>query len=252
MKTTLIMGGGLGNQMYQYAFVMALRNKGHVVTVDTSIFERSKAHYGYELEKVFQLKEPVKCNKGTHLLFLRGLYRLHPTSLTYIDGGGYHPEMLVSPKRYLYGYWQDSRYFSDIKEDILKVFSFADIDHLNMSVASEMATCDSVSIHVRRGDYAIFGMPLLGLDYYRKGVAAIKAQIENPKFFIFSDDEEEAKSIADDLGVVYELINWNKGEDSYKDMFLMSKCKHNIIANSTFSWWAGYLNSNSEKLIIAP
>lgn len=128
MKISVVFGGGLGNQMFQYAFVLALRSRGHCVTIDTSIYNRFKPHNGYELDSVFNINEFTTCKKGMHLLYIRTLYYLNPTSIVFIDGGGYHPMILESPKRYLYGYWQDERYFADIKKVICDVFKFNNID----------------------------------------------------------------------------------------------------------------------------
>lgn len=251
MKTTVVFGGGLGNQMFQYAFVLALRNKGHRVEVDTSIYNRYHSHNGYELEKVFGIKEPIICKNGSHLLMIRALYRLNLSPLVFIDGGGYHPEMLIAPKRFLYGYWQDKRYFSEIENHICQVFTFKNIDEFNLSMAKEMKKCHSVSIHIRRGDYKQFGMPLLGVDYYRKAVETIKGYVQTPVFYLFSDDTDEAVAIANQLDINFKVITHNSEEDSYKDMFLMTQCSHNIIANSSFSWWGAYLNQNPEKIVIS-
>lgn len=252
MKISVVFGGGLGNQMFQYAFVLALRSRGHCVTIDTSIYNRFKPHNGYELDSVFNINEFTTCKKGMHLLYIRTLYYLNPTSIVFIDGGGYHPMILESPKRYLYGYWQDERYFADIKKVICDVFKFNNIDNKNLSMAAEMRNCSSVSIHIRRGDYAAFGMTLLGEDYYKRAINSIKKRVKSPYFYLFSDDKEEAIKIVEQLGIDYKLVSQNIGKESYKDMFLMSQCRHNIIANSSFSWWGGYLNQNPDKILIYP
>ena len=118
-----------------------------------------------------------------------------------------------------------------------------------------MEEVDSVSLHIRRGDYLLpenrelFG-GICTLDYYRRAIDYILDKVKNPFFFIFSNDivwVKENMNISNSL-----FITWNSGKDSWQDMFLMSKCKHNIIANSTFSWWGAWLNKNPQKIVISP
>ena len=112
-----------------------------------------------------------------------------------------------------------------------------------------------ISIHVRRDDYLSskyvsgFG-GICTIEYYNKAVERIKEEVIDPVFYIFSDDINWCReNLKLEQGV---FIDWNTGKESWQDMFLMSQCKHNIIANSSFSWWGAWLNSNSEKIVIAP
>ena len=110
---------------------------------------------------------------------------------------------------------------------------------------------NSVSLHIRRGDYLDNDINCsLGLPYYNEAIKFINTNISNPSYFVFSDDIEWAKENIKQEQM--EFIGWNKGGNSYIDMQLMSSCKHNIIANSSFSWWAAWLNSNPDKKIAAP
>jgi len=117
-----------------------------------------------------------------------------------------------------------------------------------------MQQCESVAIHVRRGDYtsnaysASFGT--LADSYYKTAIERINAGAQQPVFFVFSDDIEWCRNNLQLHNAIF--IEHNKGVDSYKDLVLMSHCRHNIIANSTFSWWGAWLNQNPQKIIIAP
>lgn len=248
----MIVLGGLGNQMFQYAFVLALREQGKQVQMDTSMYNLIVMHNGYELDRVFGIKEKTVCKQGIHLYLLRALNRLKPASIATFDNFIYNEEALFNPKNFIWGFWQDERYFKKVDIQVRNVFSFKDIDNINMNIAHEMGNINSVAMHIRRGDYSEYGMSLVDENYYRNAVKIISELVPNPEFFIFSDDEKEAERIGRTLGVSYRMMNHNKGLESYKDIYLMSKCKHNIIANSSFSWWGAWLNNNPNKQVIAP
>ena len=248
----IIFAGGLGNQMFEYAFVLALRKSKYHVIIDTSYYDLIKMHNGYELDRVFGIKERLIHKKGLHILWLRLLNRIKPKFIYMTDSLSYNPQYIIAPKKYIWGYWQDEQYFKDNETAIRNVFVFKDIDKHNLSIAQEMKNCNSVSLHIRRGDYASFGMSIMGVGYYHLAVEYMKEKIEEPVFYVFSDDKEEAETIAKKLCIKYKLITHNKEQDSFKDMFLMSQCKHNVIANSSFSWWGAWLNQSDDKVCIAP
>lgn len=252
MASNMVVLGGLGNQMFQYAFALALRDQGKIVKLDTSIYNFLKMHNGYELDRVFGIKEDVVCKGGFHLLILRILIRFKPTWFATFDNHRYNKKTLQTPKHFICGYWQDERYFNKVANKVREVFSFHDIDANNTNLAKEMNSTNSVAMHVRRGDYIEYGMHIIDEKYYRNAVEIVRERLDNPIFYIFSDDEKEAERIGKSIGVKFKVININKGGDSYKDIFLMSQCKHNIIANSSFSWWGAWLNDNVEKIVVAP
>lgn len=248
----VIFTGGLGNQMFQYAFLLALRKRGYQVQEDISYYDFFKMHNGYELERVFGIEELPINKQGLHILWLRVLNKFRPKSLYMFDSYQYDIKVVELPKRYLFGYWQDEKYFMDIEEQVRNTFKFHGIDEKNRNLAREMQECESVSLHIRRGDYAQFGMSIIGEEYYRKAVAKLCETVKQPVFYIFSDDTEEAEKMAKNMNLNYKIVSYNRGVESYKDMFLMSQCKHNILANSSFSWWGAWLNVNSQKIVIAP
>lgn len=252
MNHKMIILGGLGNQMFQYAFVIALRELGKKVELDTSMYNFMVMHNGYELERVFGIKEETVCKKGFHLYFLRALNRFKPNNIATFDKFVFDVDALFHTKHYIWGFWQDERYFEKVDIQVRNIFSFKDVDNFNMTIAHEMKMKNSVAMHIRRGDYAEFGMSLIDESYYRNAVRIINEIVPNPEFFLFSDDEKEAERIGQGLGLSYRMMNHNKGLESYKDIYLMSQCKHNIIANSSFSWWGAWLNNNPNKHVIAP
>ena len=252
MKRICIITGGLGNQMFEYAYVMALRERGIEVILDISYYDFFKMHNGYELGRVFGIKEDTVSSQGVHMLWLRLLNRFRPSSLYTYDDLQFNGDALINPKKYIFGYWLDEKYFTSISSQVRKIFQFEGIDGYNLQLAEQMHNIESVSLHVRRGDYSEFGINLVGEEYYQKAINRIKEMLSNPVYYIFSDDVEVAENIAKKLNIEYVMVTHNQNQDSYKDMYLMSQCKHNIIANSSFSWWGAWLGNNVNKITIAP
>ncbi|MFD2598098.1 alpha-1,2-fucosyltransferase [Sphingobacterium corticis] len=257
--------GGLGNQMFQYAFFLALKDQGHNVKVDVDDFSRYELHNGLELETVFKISlNKVKESERRLLikskrdsLFLRLQRRLMKSRKSFVQEQplfSFQPHHLTNPGfAYYWGYWQHEDYFSHIKTTVREVFNFPPLKgKRNKILYQTIKNSNSVGVHVRRGDY--LKDPLLGnvcdLDYFTRGVNYLRSQIANPVFFFFSDDSEWCKNHFDGLNVHF--IDWNLGGNSYIDMQLMSNCQHQVISNSSFSWWAAWLNSNEEKIVIAP
>jgi hypothetical protein len=158
---------------------------------------------------------------------------------------------------YLYGYWQSEKYFQSIKSIIRSDFQFLNaLDSRNALLAKEIQNTLSVSVHIRRGDYLSNYrtskiMHICEPDYYQRAITHLSTQLNKPKFYIFSDDIAWVK---DRLSVPADtkFIEHNIGKESYRDMQLMSLCKHNITANSSFSWWGAWLNDNPNKLVVMP
>ena len=120
-------------------------------------------------------------------------------------------------------------------------------------MSKELENVESVSIHIRCGDYFSHSRYCVCNDsYYKEAIQKISSYVKAPYFYVFSDDKEWSRNFMSKLGVPFKLVSWNNGLMSYQDMFLMSKCKHNIIANSTFSWWGAWLNNTPHKVVIAP
>ena len=258
--------GGLGNQMFQYAFYRSLKEKYNNVKADITDFYGYRLHNGFILEDIFnvevdkanfyeilQLREENR--KGMLYKIKRKIFGIKSTHIKQKN----FSFSLLSKKNDLYldGYWGSKKYFKDIKNIIRKEFTMRfEPDEQNQVMINKIAGCDSVSIHFRRGDYVndknankLFNT--LTMDYYNSAVKKISKSIKNPSLFIFSDDPEwTQKNIKFSCPTTY--VNINCADKNYEDLRLMSLCKHNIIANSTFSWWAAWLNNNLGKIVVAP
>jgi len=252
MYQQILVRGGIGNQMYQYAFLLFMRNHGHDIKLNTSMYNITKMHNGYELNRVFGINELVKSYKGPALTLLRSLIKY---GLLVKNENFEHIFDVISCKKPIFdGYWQSYKYFDSISQDVRLAFQFKDIDERCKSLSREMLSRNSVSLHIRRGDYLTVNgySGICTEQYYFKAIQYIQQHVNNPHFFVFSDDKEWCSSHLDKWNINYQLVNFNEGPNSYQDMFLMSKCRHNIIANSSFSWWGAWLNDNTDKIIIAP
>jgi len=262
--------GGLGNQMFQYSFGKALGLKyDHIVKFDLSFFENSKKRKFeldlFDLNLTIASKEEIfyhnykknlisrLINKNFDRFFpLNFRLKIKEKSLVF-DKRIYNHRYKKNKRYYFEGYWQNINYFQEFEKEIKKDFIFkyplnAKSEQLKKIIISK----ESISIHIRRGDY--LNDPLLNsldISYYKNAVELILSKIPNASFFIFSDDINWAK---DNLKFNNEMlfIDFNIGKDSWQDLALMSLCKHNIIANSSFSWQAAWLNNNPDKIVIAP
>lgn len=262
--------GGLGNQMFQYAVgrYLAMKNK-NTLKLDISGFRDYKLR-NYDLGH-FNIRENIATSKdlsgvifpSDRFIHKIGKYLKIKTAnvqqIRYIkeQKSDFHPEILtLRDNIYLDGYWQSEKYFSDIQDVIRKEFTVKNKpDPINESYLGEIVDCESVSVHIRRGDYVsnpttnqVHGF--LGLEYYQRAMNAMLEKIGNPHFFVFSDDPEWAeRNIKANAPITYVKHN---GTKSYEDLRLMSTCKHHIIANSSFSWWGAWLSPDKEKFVIAP
>ena len=260
--------GGLGNQMFQYAAAKAVSLERKVdFCID---FDCPYKHikYKYELDKF-----NINPNFATfrQLLFSKPKRKL--IKRVYILLGNNIDAKLVREKKdftydssifscanysYLSGFWQTEKYFLKYEDIIRNDFSFrVEADEVNREIILEMKQCNAVSVHVRRGDYVNFADTngvhgVCSPEYYRKAIDIITDKVSEPHFYFFSDDIKwvEENLRFGDIKATY--IGHNIGANSYEDMRLMSHCSHNIIANSTFSWWGAWLNSNPQKIVIAP
>lgn len=147
-----------------------------------------------------------------------------------------------------------------ISDMIKEAFRFPEIeDAKNRQLLAQLKACESVAIHARRGDMLSVNGRYYRSGYFRRAVNHIKKNVDNPVFFFFCDPGsiEWCKENGRTFGLNYKkdkvfFVDWNSGEESYRDMQLMSYCKHNIITNSSFGWWGAFLNVNPRKITIAP
>ncbi|MDH6309842.1 hypothetical protein M2451_002213 [Dysgonomonas sp. PFB1-18] len=265
---TLLLSGGLGNQMFQYAAAKALAKRLDTsLRIDTySLTKKTQATArAYELD-IFNIDVPlVSSLRGKCLIKLRPYVQQHRAFfqkfgfLTDTYAILYQPVIeTMKGNITMSGYFQNERYFNNIASDIRRDFTFRKpLADSNLSLSERLKRINSVSVHIRRGDYlsnksASANFITCDSCYYEKAIKAIAENVKTPEFFVFSDDHDRVRGNISFAGYPVTFIDWNKGSDSYIDMQLMSLCKHNIIANSSFSWWGAWLNANTEKIVIAP
>ena len=223
--------------MFQYAYGRAKSLKNHLQLYYFFVHDKGDTNREYSLN-IFK----IKGNK---------INNFFPNWLTKISEG-----LHIRIPGIEHGYWQSERYFGSYEKQIRSDFRFIEsLDKKNKNILNVINKSNSVSIHARRGDYELNKKikeyhGLLSVAYYKKAIEIINKIIINPTYFVFSDDPEWVKNSLKINNATY--IDWNKGLRSHIDMQLMSNCKHNIIANSSFSWWGAWLNNNPNKIVVAP
>lgn len=276
--------GGLGNQMFEYAFCVKLKNLFPNCEIKTDVREYrvTKYHHGYEMDTVFKQRQFFKEATWGEIKQLRGDFPIvigwplskvtepiriilnkHFTSLKeenileeeYVDIESLeeiYREKFQRKDYYLHGCWTGINHYIDELEILKKDLEFPVFtEPENLKVKEKMEKTESVSVHIRRGDYIGTAFDVLDLNYYHKAIDYIKKHVVNPVFYFFSDDVNYIKENFTFLDNV-KIVDWNSGEKSWRDMQLMSCCRHNIIANSTFSQWSAILNRNPKKLVVYP
>ena len=265
--------GGLGNQMFQYAIgkSIALHHNAEL-KLDLKFFntnhrDKSITKRNFQL-CVFNINGPFATDKEVFKLTRRTpvywldkiLNRIMGCRPTYFIEKHYGFDNTISAKHppvVLEGFWQSEKYFVQFKQEILRTFKFSSLlNSTSVAFLEKIKSVNAVSIHVRRSDYVTVAKNThtygaCSIEYYQEAVALIKRKVSNPVFFVFTDDYEWVRHNLIAQGN-FILVEGNIGDNSWMDMCLMSNCKHNIIANSSFSWWGAWLNKNVDKMVIAP
>jgi hypothetical protein len=265
---------GLGNQLFQYTIGRQLSIKHNVpLKLDTSFFSGQSLR-SYKLDN-YNIKAQIASSEDVDKLlywekrsgFISKVYkkaeRIIPKNkrpyFKEMEWWVYDPALLtVSSNVYLDGYWQNHKYFENINRKIFDELTLIEEDAAVSAIEKNIVgNHSSVSIHIRRGDYitnteAFNLMGVLPLSYYLKAIDLINSKLNNPSYYIFSDDLNWAKdNLKINRSVTYIDLEAGSKYD-YVELDLMSKCYHNIIANSTFSWWGAFLNRNPEKIVVSP
>ncbi len=243
--------GGVGNQMFQYALGYVISKKtGFELLLDLSAYNDYKTR-NFELNnfsfdyKIATTDDFTKLNKKH--LFKKTLYKDKKKTFD-------SSVLKIKNSAYLKGFWQSEKYFLDYRCDILKLFEFKDKNFIkNIELFSDVQNSNSVSINLRLGDYVTNEVNrrvhfVCKKEYYANALKYIAQKVDNPKFFVFSDDLEGSKEYLPD-GYDYVFANTANWQE---DMYFMSQAKHNVVANSSFSWWAAWLNQNPDKIVVAP
>lgn len=277
---------GLGNQMFQYAFLLAMKKRfpKEKIVYDDTTYIFHDVHHGFELSKYFNLDTPklkwenyrkiypfcytVIQHEWTKKIYKKsGIFKAGISKLDNVFGEKvvhhkdkkvyqYTPEVFDisnQDKTILYeGYWQNINYYLGMEKELREVFDFTTM--MKLSEGEErllelIENSEAVGIHVRRGDYINNpAFDLCNKEYFQKAIDYLTGQKKRLKLFFFTDD----RAYVEEVYKEYNPCVINHPENSGLDMYLMSRCKHNIIANSSYSFWAAYLNSNEDKVVVAP
>lgn len=255
--------GGLGNQLFQYASAKSLAlHCRTTLKLETRFFTAANKshdlHYFHIDDQAAGEDEVLQFEKRNLLRKITDRLKPNHTRRIYRESDYTYDKNFfkASCHVYLKGLRQSEKYFLPYEQEIRKLLQIKPqyIQHL-YGIKEEITSCNSVSIHIRRGDYltkvALEVLGLQPLEYYETAIQQIAARVENPVFYIFSDDIDWAqKNLSTNYAHHYAsgLLSRNTIEDFY----LMTQCRHHILANSTFSWWAAWLNDYKEKVVIAP
>jgi hypothetical protein len=259
--------GGLGNQMFQYAIAKAIAKKRNdKFKLDISFYPNQTLRK-YELN-YFKIEEDIATNHEIEILGDKASFWFkikRKLGITLSSSMSYCPEkestildtsvFNYTNGIYLDGYWQNEGYFKEIRYELLKDFTLKnEISNEARKYLENIKNNNSISLHVRRGDYiqvshtnSIHGT--CDLIYYKKATDYINKCVKNSHFYIFSDDIDWCKQ---NFIFLKNKVFIDDTNSAFDDLELMKNCKHNIIANSTFSWWSAWLNENNDKIIISP
>ena len=263
--------GGLGNQMFQYALYKKYMQLGKETYAEISFYDDRKV-MPLKLEEAFQ---GIKLNTNMAAEYAMQLnqkadnrnilekicQKVYPykKNVQEISEGKFDSNVLKLSNCFVEGFWQTEMYWDDIKEEVLQDFKF-NLGNTSLSSINRFMKKNSfISIHIRGGDYLneenqkLFG-GVCSSAYYKSAIDYVQNKTGISSLLVFTNDCEYSQSILQTIKCDYYFAKnyLNEGTPDWVEMYLMSQCKHNIIANSSFSWWGAYLNRNSDKIIVAP
>ena len=258
------MSGGLGNQMFEYALYLKLKSMGKEVKVDDYTCygpgERKKMLdiFGISYEQLPKEEYTVITDSNLKLTHKIRRKLFGRKSLAYREAdSNFDPEILRRDPALFEGYFQTEKYFADIAETVREAFQFRNLkkDAMLKAYEAQIHSCQSVSVHIRRGDYldpkySTLYKDICTEEYYDKAIEYMQKKYPDAVFFLFSNDIAWVK--AHYQGPAFVAVEGADEDSGYRDMYLMSQCRHNIMANSSFSWWGAWLNANPDKCVIAP
>lgn len=238
--------GGLGNQMFQYAMSYAHKKRGNRVGADLSWYNRYGEELPFLLTQIFP-NVKIKTNRVMTEILRR---------FKSVNDECSNP--LQVKNCYMDGYWANENYWLDLKDEIIEQFEFREIHDSNMH---RLCNCindkTTISIHIRRGDYLkpenekFFGN-ICTADYYKKAILYMTQKFGDVQFLVLTNDVQWVKENMHRENFIYVSDYLKYNYPDWYEMFLMTKCNHNILANSTFSWWGAYLNKHNDKVIVTP
>ena len=247
--------GGLGNQLFQYARGKSLATKiNSEFLIDVSFFETGEYIHEMLLDKfkieVDDIYEPNFLDKLKIKLNKKKIIRLHNILS---EDTKMNRKVQKYSNIYLDGYWQDEKYFNSIREHLLSSIVLLNQSEKYLCYEKKISESNSIAVHIRRGDYLNKEVKnhigVCRLEYYIKAMEIINSKSESAVFYVFSDDISWCKNNLNSKFKIEFISETFSSEESFS---LMKNCKNQIISNSTFSWWAAWLNNNPKKTIIAP
>lgn len=279
---------GMGNQMFEYAYARALSlqykeplvvnpyfmtlagigagRKGYYNNVlevlnipsDVNMMDK-KEGYIRGIRDITEFVAMRKCQNGQKLHGIENFHKLNQAGKYYTDDCFTYYESLASEKanKRVIGYYQSEKYFCKYKNIIRQeVRVIKEPSEQNKEMLQEIDGCNAVCVHIRRGDYVSnsknAALVVCDESYYKKAMKYIAERLENPVFYVFSDNNDEIEWIKENYHLGYEVRYVMLNNPDYEELRLMYHCKHFIIANSTFSWWGAYLSESKDKVVIAP
>ena len=267
-KHVIHIAGGLANRMFQLAFALSVNKIYGEVFYDDKSQKAEFEHDKVDISNIFpNLKFKPMPNDMYKFGGKNGLIGKIARRLSLVTNERYYinhsdkfdSDFIFKLKKpgYIIGLFQDERYFKSVCNEVRELFTFPPLENMhNIVFLEELKTCESVAIHIRKGDgYASWKQfeGTCGVEYYKTAVGYIKSRYPQAKFYVFTDSPSWV--IEHMQWLDYEkMVDWNptEGWGNHWDMQLMSLCRHNIIANSTYSWWGAWLNPNPHKIVIAP
>jgi len=261
------MSAGLANRMFQYSYYLYLKKNGLMAFVDNNYKATEWEIENIEWERIFpdavinQASQSLIFKYGGGYSYLDKIRRhyLHFLCKVWIakDSTIIPSQKDLSKYRYFIGVFQDASFINSIKNEVYNAFKFTNFEKesFNANLASKIKSENSVSIHIRKGkDYLKYDKfkNTCPYEYYKEAINIVESKVNNPIYYVFTDNPEWVKENFKDIE--YTLVNNNpsSGWGNHFDLQLMSCCKHNIIANSTYSWWGAFLNQNPQKIVIEP
>ena len=244
--------GGLGNQLFQYATARALTlERNDQLMIDKSAYENYKLH-AYGLHH-FNIRGSFYKEDHNYVRKVKSVFQ---SRLDYEeDSFQYNPDIFdfKEDKIVLKGYFQSEKYFSKHRKVLLEELDcLTEFTQKSKSMLNLINGVNAVSIHIRRGDFLKYDVHNTDKSvYYEKAMLIIEEKVKNPEYFIFSDDMEWVKANFKTRHTTH-YVDFNDASTNYEDLKLMSACQNNIIANSSFSWWGAWLNTNKDKIVVAP
>ena len=277
-----VFGGGLGNQMFLYAYIYAQMRENNLDTDIYAVMHRNKnedkrdfalnaLNCSVKMDIVDEEKAKliVKCKKFMRKQLFRVLRKIHVKNEKIIQIFNklnicyspttfkYYPNLKLRNNQYIEGAFQTWKYFEGYREELLKEFSVSkEIGIKNQEILNSINLSNSVCVHIRRGDYVNSHysktLQICNYEYYKNAMDYIASKIENPTFYIFSNSHEDHEWIKRNYKFNYNVVSVDLDNPDYEELRLMYSCKHFIISNSTFSWWAQFLSTSKNKEVVAP